>query len=389
MQLGLPDDLGHVFETDVRTIGFRVPMPVFEYDPENRKPYQFARTLAEAVRLSAARMLETDARGIAATVQIEGDRPLIVLYDTVAGGAGYVRRLAEPGRYGASALVRGAVRILDCHAACASSCAKCLNDYGNQQHWDNFDRKLVLPWLSRLADDRVSAATFASPSAIPWENRSLASLRAKLTTATTLDIAVSAVAGAAEREVSDETVRFLRDFTEAGPGRQVRVFLRERPDSFAGGIPSVQLPALEELARLERSCRVAFFLGGSAMFRAGPVPRLSAHVADGHFASFSDVTPAPLLDGLLVGRSYLAATLPTQEAADLTHLLDRQEQLGRLLSQVLAETKLFDYAPGAARSLEEAFGVLKGAVKPAIAIVDPYLLSGDRNRRLAAAFLAD
>ena len=105
VDLRYPTDLGHVFETDVRTVAFRIPLPAFTDDPDGRHPYRFARTLAEAVRLAAARLLETDSRDLAATVQIDGQRPIVILYNSVAGGAGYVRRLCAPGRFQASRLL--------------------------------------------------------------------------------------------------------------------------------------------------------------------------------------------------------------------------------------------------------------------------------------------
>lgn len=387
VDLDRPDDLGHVFETDVRTVAFRLPMPMFPDNADPRMPHRFGRTLAEALRLSAARLLETDARGIAATVQAEGDRPVVVLFDTVAGGAGYVRRLAEAGRYSANALLRGAVQILDCRAACASSCAKCLNDYGNQQHWDDFDRKPALAWLRTVLEDRLPVVSFAPEGAMSWPAASLAALRERLATTVTLDVSVSSLTGAADTETSDETVRFLRDFVEQASGRHVRIFLRERPTGFTAGVASAQLPALEELARLEKKGSISFRSAGSASFREGLVPRVSAATADGRFALFSDISPAPLLDGLLPGQSYVVTALAGEALTRFEEFVDSAAQLSGLLGQVLAETKRYDYPPGVRRSLDEAFGIIQGAVKPNITVVDPYLLSGDRNRRLAAAFL--
>ena len=140
-----PVDLGHVFETDVRAFMFRRPMPV----PPTA---EFARTLAEAVRLAGLRLLQADSRDLAATFQISSGHPVVVLYDTVAGGAGFVRRLgsAEQQAIPTERLLDEAIRVLDCPAGCASSCGKCLNDYGNQTHWDEFDRTAVLPWLGKL-----------------------------------------------------------------------------------------------------------------------------------------------------------------------------------------------------------------------------------------------
>ena len=144
-ELRNPVDLGHVFETDVRAFTFRKSMPAMP-------AAEFARTLAEAFRLAGLRLLQTDSRDLAATFQIDREHPVVVLYDTVAGGAGFVRRLGSTEQQGISAerLLDEAIRVLDCRAGCASSCGKCLNDYGNQTHWDVFDRTAVLPWLEEL-----------------------------------------------------------------------------------------------------------------------------------------------------------------------------------------------------------------------------------------------
>lgn len=133
-------DLGHVFETDVRTFTFR------------KADTGWPRTLAEAIRLASVRLLQADSRDIAATFQVSDGSPVVVLYDTVAGGAGFVRRLASVEQQGipAERILDEAIRVLDCPADCASSCGKCLNDYANQMHWDDFDRIAVLPWLQDL-----------------------------------------------------------------------------------------------------------------------------------------------------------------------------------------------------------------------------------------------
>lgn len=142
--LANPVDLGHVFETDVRGFRFAKSIPT---DAET-----FVRTLAEALRLAGVRVLEADSRDLAATFQIGGGRPTVVLYDTVAGGAGFVRRLGSGEQQSISSMrvIDEAIRVLDCPDGCGDSCVKCLNDYGNQAHWDDFDRTAVLPWLQEV-----------------------------------------------------------------------------------------------------------------------------------------------------------------------------------------------------------------------------------------------
>ena len=140
--LKYPVDLGHEFETDVRVFAFHRAMPAAADG--------FPRTLAEAVRLAGVRLLQADSRDLGATFQINrGCEPVVILYDAVAGGAGFSRRLGSTERRAlrTEQLLDEAIRVLDCSADCASSCVKCLNDYGNQSRWDEFDRTIVLPWL--------------------------------------------------------------------------------------------------------------------------------------------------------------------------------------------------------------------------------------------------
>ena len=150
-------DLGHEFETDVRTFAFRKPIPdppkdVATTPLEAHYRAGFTRTLAEAVRLGGIRLLQADSRDLAATFQINRGTPVVILYDTVAGGAGFVRRLGSAEQQGipTGRILDEAIRILGCPSGCASSCGKCLNDYANQMHWDDFDRTAVLPWLREL-----------------------------------------------------------------------------------------------------------------------------------------------------------------------------------------------------------------------------------------------
>lgn len=148
-ELQWPVDLGHIFETDVRAFAFDSPIPSAD-DSENTKEENFLRTLAEAIRLAAVRLLQIDSRDLAATFQRHEIRPVTILFDLVPGGAGYVKRLGNEQAFTTTRLVSEAVDVLHCQKECASSCVRCLNDYGNQAHWEKFDRHIVLEWLQPL-----------------------------------------------------------------------------------------------------------------------------------------------------------------------------------------------------------------------------------------------
>ncbi|MXX98095.1 MAG: DEAD/DEAH box helicase [Rhodothermaceae bacterium] len=144
-----PVDLGHIFETDVRAFCFDMPIPLTDDDSGESNEKDFLRTLAEALRRAAVRKLQIDTRDLVATFQWDQGNPVVILYDSVPGGAGYAQRLGN-GTFAITKLVQEALGVLECWAECASSCVRCLNDYSNQTHWDKFDRHLVLPWMQDL-----------------------------------------------------------------------------------------------------------------------------------------------------------------------------------------------------------------------------------------------
>jgi hypothetical protein len=186
----------------------------------------------------------------------------------------------------------------------------------------------VLPWLGELLIDKVPIDAFASPSASHWSDPSLGGVRARLVGSQTLDIHVSSISGNGDECTANETVTFLRQFLDAAPGRIVRIFTRERPRSLGDLARSVHLEAVEELARLERAGRLRFHIG-DAVLSTVRIPRVAAQVGDGQFALYSDVSPAPLLDGILVGRSFLADALPSIEGKALADAAAGRQQTMR------------------------------------------------------------
>ena len=179
-ELRRPVDLGHIFETDVRAFYFNRLIPRFDGDDIRDLTESFLRTLAEAVRLASVRLLQTDSRDLAATFQQDNGRPSTILFDSVPGGAGYSRRLGGGGVLSTRHLVERAIRVLDCPSDCASSCSKCLNDYGNQANWEMFDRNAVLPWLQALQSSVRAEERMAATGAVRWAAPSLLALESRL-----------------------------------------------------------------------------------------------------------------------------------------------------------------------------------------------------------------
>ena len=148
-----PVDLAHVFETDVRALLFDVS-PQTPDGTRIDAAGNVGRSLQEALRLGAADLLETYPRDIKALIQRLDGRLVIVLYDAVSGGAGYATRLTQEDGYRARDILLEARKVLDCeNEDCVTSCTRCLNDYSNQKHWAEFERRPALGWIESILID--------------------------------------------------------------------------------------------------------------------------------------------------------------------------------------------------------------------------------------------
>lgn len=146
------EDLAHEFRTDVLQVraDYALPMPEgLQAEDVGEWFERFARTLAEAVRRGATQLLKIESRELGATVRgrLFG-YPEVILYDAVAGGAGYCRMLVD--RHSMRSLLTAARDALNCRAGCTHACRVCLQDYDNQRSWEKLDRQPVLGWLDRL-----------------------------------------------------------------------------------------------------------------------------------------------------------------------------------------------------------------------------------------------
>ena len=147
-------DFAHEFRTDALAVRIDLPIPIPEDIEEDLQRTEFRenvlRTIAEASRIALAKSLGIDEREIGATCRWVGDRPEIVLYDGVSGGAGYVTSFHKQRTPGF--LIARAKEILMCEH-CSSGCSHCLYSYGNQRYWDSFVREDALDFLNGLRID--------------------------------------------------------------------------------------------------------------------------------------------------------------------------------------------------------------------------------------------
>ena len=167
------EDLAHEFRTDVLQVRLDHSLPVpndLPLDEIDEWLERFTRTLAEAVRRSGTVLLGIEPRELATTVRTRlFGYPEVILYDTVAGGAGYCRMLVN--RYSMRDLLAAARDALNCRAGCTHACRVCLQDYDNQRVWEKLDRQPVLHWLKQLLGSEQAANPYARFNAAPLDVR--------------------------------------------------------------------------------------------------------------------------------------------------------------------------------------------------------------------------
>jgi hypothetical protein len=150
--------LGTDFITDVLLVSLSMELPVL-LKPGRPATEVALRTLSEALAKAACRKLELEPSEIqaefrpaltdAGQVGLEAE---IYLYDTLPGGAGFVRQAGELGL----ALFEKALEILEgCEEHCDSSCYRCLRSYKNKFEHHQLDRHIAASLLRYLLQGRT------------------------------------------------------------------------------------------------------------------------------------------------------------------------------------------------------------------------------------------
>ena len=387
-----PVDLAHIFETDLRGIRIDQAIPEFlDWPTEKERRASrdgFLRTLAEAMRLAAADILETDPRDLRSTVELLGAAPLVILSDSVPGGAGYCRRLLDDSRFSARVLLGRAIAVLDCPrgTVCETSCSRCLNDYSNQHHWDQFDRHPVLDWLRGLLADATPRPPHAPEAAIPVAQTSSATLRIRLEGAGIVAISSQSLWGAEERSEALASTRALRNWLDEDHSRLGLILLP--PGAVEEATPTgLDREIAGDLASYERSGQLRFGMLDSATLAVAP--RLSIVKGSGSDA-FVDAFYAapdadPVLAGALMGASHLL-TCPAFESW-LTSVHDRVKSLPGPLVGLTERLRVFRFRPGTSRALGPLFQGIAGR-RVLLEIEDPWCGVSPKNRRCLASFVA-
>lgn len=148
--------LSHTFHTDVLQIRTDLSIPKPDDLPPSPSPEEIAkardgvaRSIVEAVRLAACKMLDIAEMELAATYRQKPAGLEIIIYDSVSGGAGYCKKLHETPL---SEIMEYAKNdILACTGNCSRSCSKCLRSFSNQSYWEDFRRKDAQKFITSLA----------------------------------------------------------------------------------------------------------------------------------------------------------------------------------------------------------------------------------------------
>jgi hypothetical protein len=147
--------LGTDFISDVLLVRIGVTAPI-TLRPEFLSTHVALRTVAESLTIAATRRLDIEATELQAefrpaltTLGHQGLEAEIYLYDTLAGGAGFTRRVNDLG----IEIFKGALALLeDCPADCDESCYRCLRSFRNRFEHSLLDRHVGASLLRYLID---------------------------------------------------------------------------------------------------------------------------------------------------------------------------------------------------------------------------------------------
>src|SRR6185312_10634650 len=114
--------------------------------PEYFATHVALRTLSEALTIAATKRLDIEPDEVQAEFRPalspgghQGLEAEIYIYDTLAGGAGFARRIGDLG----AEVYEDAIRLLeDCPAGCDRSCYRCLRSFKNRFEHNLLDRHL-------------------------------------------------------------------------------------------------------------------------------------------------------------------------------------------------------------------------------------------------------
>ena len=152
--------LGTDFITDIALFSLRVERPL-SLPPGHSSTNVALRTVSEALANAACQLLEIESGELMAEFRPaltpegkRGSEAEIFLYDTLAGGAGFSRLLADFGQK----LLEKALQVLTaCPEKCDASCYRCLRSYKNKFEHSLLDRHVGAELLEYLVTGKRSS----------------------------------------------------------------------------------------------------------------------------------------------------------------------------------------------------------------------------------------
>jgi ATP-dependent helicase YprA (DUF1998 family) len=150
--------LGTDFISDVLLVSLRVEAPLI-LRPGFLATEVALRTLSEAITIAATQKMEIESGELQAeyrpALTLGGHAGLeaeIYIYDTLAGGAGFARRMSGLGQ----TVFEETIRLLEqCPASCDRSCYRCLRSFKNRFEHDLLDRHLGASLLRYLVREEA------------------------------------------------------------------------------------------------------------------------------------------------------------------------------------------------------------------------------------------
>jgi superfamily II DNA or RNA helicase len=380
-KLGRPIDLAHIFETDVYLIrfGLEIPQPD-EAEQAKFHTDSFARTLVEALRFAAAKLLNIQATELRATFKIVGRSVDAILYDAIAGGAGYSVRLKQ--EIPMIGLLRGAMAILNCPRECSSSCSSCLCDYSNQLSWDLFDRKAVLNWLSELLDSQKTDK-FLSFGCSRWEKPSLDGLSQRLEGCR--KIYLYGGQALSNETIEEATWQWLINWLNQG--KSADLIFSSPLELTPGKMPSELRKAFRYLYPFAKDghLRIGTFFASDYQ-ESNPLPRLFSGVKPGETACYSGRPNTALLGTLLVEPIYLKK-IDEPLALQLQNLLTKVAYCGPEKIGEGAPIKRWALKEGENRNFKEYFSSIIGSHIENLVVKDPFCAIEGLQRNSLVNFL--
>lgn len=386
------EDLVHEFRTDVLQIRIDRNIPIPSDLSQEELPEWvagFGRTLAEALRHAGAELLGINQNELSATVRhrVFG-YPEIVLYDGVAGGAGYCRMLMEKGL---KPLLRETIKRLQCSRECSRSCRSCLQSYDNQHYWDVLDRQPVLHWLDTLIKVKTPPNPFGEFDAREVEGETPMGVLMKALESSTHVVAIApmlftpkphfdASEDFSARVVKEFVLWLVRWLTEKE--RHLDIALTQ-PPLFSEKYPNA-LHLAKWLAPCADDGRLTLWQLPE-QFDGRKWPRVMIDPLQDHGSCwFSTNLPPSFLETPLAPPAWQARPLPKTL---FNRMRDGWKKLDFLALTVVAPATIREYSAGERRAFGDDFAFAVGQDITEIHVQDPYLLASQENFNLFLQFL--